>query len=514
MMVVGLLVAAMLIVYVANASLTIGSELKEARGELQLIADMTSQNIEASLLFHDKKGTQDVLQSLSANPNITAAEVTDQDNNVVVKLHHVDGAAKVGAIVQALPLPQTLSVNHAISAGNQILGTLTIHASLNEMWSALLTQLAQLAALIVAILVLGAFLIKRASRLIVEPIGRVASIANEITQRGSYALRVPSGADDEVGEMVAALNIMLSEIEQRDQELLISAVAFESQEGMLVTDANHVVLRVNRSFTQITGYSAEEVVGQKPRILQSGLHEATFYEAMWERINNKGSWQGEVWSQRKNEEVYPEWLTITAVKAKQGAVTHYVVTFVDITERKANEEKITQLAFYDSLTQLPNRRLFLERLTQRLAVGSRNNRSGALMFIDLDNFKLLNDTLGHHVGDLLLQQVGQRLVRSVREVDTVARLGGDEFVVLLDDLSDDSQAAMLHAVAVGEKIIYALNQLYQLAEHEYRSTPSIGLTLFSGNQFTLDEIIKRADTAMYQAKRAGRNNLQFFEDDI
>lgn len=511
LMVVALLIAAMHLVYLANASLTIHNGLQVAHAELELLANVTSNNLEASLLFKDEKGAQEALESLKANPNITMAEVRDIDNKQIARLSRHISNTNSNRLLQKLPVPQTISVEHAIRIDKQLLGTLTIQSSLSVMWQLLFKQLAQLAAIMAGALVFSAILIRHFSKLIVNPIDRVAYIAKEITQGGNYALRVPASGEDEVGKMAVALNMMLSEIEQRDQELRIAAVAFESQEGMVVTDVNQVILRVNRSFTKITGYSAEEAIGQTSRLLQYGLPSNEFYAAVWERVNSVGSWQGEILSQRKDGEIYPEWLTITAVKSQEGILTHYVATLVDITERKANEDKITQLAFYDSLTQLPNRRLLLERLSQRLAAGNRSNRYGALMFIDLDKFKILNDTLGHHIGDLLLQQVGQRLLSGVREADTVARLGGDEFVVLLDDLSENSHEAISHAEAVGEKILATLNQPYQLAHHEYRNTASIGMTVFSGHQFTLDEIMKRADTAMYEAKKAGRNTLLFFD---
>ncbi|WP_342616760.1 EAL domain-containing protein [Rhodoferax sp. GW822-FHT02A01] len=299
-----------------------------------------------------------------------------------------------------------------------------------------------------------------------------------------------------------------------EADLRIAATAFESQEGMMITDANGVILRVNRAFTESTGYTAEEAVGQTPRLLKSGRHNAAFFSTLWESIRQTGSWQGEIWDRRKNGEIYPKWLTITAVKSDAGDVTHYVGTHIDITARKTAEEQITHLAFYDPLTQLPNRRLLLDRLQQALAAGSRSTHYGALLFIDLDHFKTLNDTLGHDKGDLLLQQVAQRLVACVRDGDTVARLGGDEFVVLLEGLSKFSEEAAPQAESVGDKILTILNRPYLLAGYENRSTPSIGITLFGGHQTSYEDLLKQADLAMYQAKAAGRNTLRFFDPEM
>jgi diguanylate cyclase (GGDEF)-like protein/PAS domain S-box-containing protein len=303
----------------------------------------------------------------------------------------------------------------------------------------------------------------------------------------------------------------ISDSKEAEIDLRIAAAAFESQEAMMVTDANSVILRVNRAFVDITGYSAEEAVGQTPRLLQSGRHGADFYRVMWDTINATGGWQGEVWDRRKDGEEYPKWLTISSVKDKHGTVTHYIGSHYDITERKKAEERINELAFFDQLTGLPNRTLLMDRLRQTMTAGSRSGSYGALLFLDLDKFKTLNDTLGHDMGDLLLQQVAQRLTECVRAGDTVARLGGDEFVVMLAGLSTGEAEAATQTEAVGEKILAALNRTYQLKDIAHHSTPSIGVTLFRGNLATIEELMKQADLAMYKSKSEGRNALRFFD---
>ena len=303
----------------------------------------------------------------------------------------------------------------------------------------------------------------------------------------------------------------ISEQKRAESELRIAATAFESQEGMMVTDADGNILRVNHAFSRVTGYSNEEVVGKQPDLLHSGRQDAAFYAAMWERLNHSGAWEGEIWNRRKSGEIYPEYLTIAAVKDTQGAVTHYVGTFTDITLNKSVEDEIRNLAFFDPLTALPNRRLLMDRLKHALASCSRTGRRGALLFIDMDNFKTLNDTLGHDMGDLLLQQVAQRLSACVREGDTVARFGGDEFVVMLEELDSGLAEAARDTETVGEKILATLDQPYQLSAHEYRSTPSIGATLFGDGAQSMDDLLKQADIAMYQAKKAGRDTLRFFD---
>ena len=299
-----------------------------------------------------------------------------------------------------------------------------------------------------------------------------------------------------------------------EAELRIAATAFESQEGMMITDADSVILRVNRAFSDITGYAAEDVVGNKPRILSSGRHDASFYAAMWHDINSTGNWNGEIWNRRKNGEIYPEHLSITAVRNVNGVVMNYLATLVDITLRKKSEEEIKYLAFYDHLTYLPNRRLLLDRLQQAMASSVRSGKLGALLFIDLDNFKILNDTLGHDVGDLMLQQVAQRLTSCVREGDTVSRLGGDEFVLMLEDLSEHARDAAAQTEAVGGKVLSTLSRPYRIAAHEFHGTASAGVILFDGHEQGVEELLKQADIAMYQAKQSGRNRMRFFDPEM
>jgi len=303
----------------------------------------------------------------------------------------------------------------------------------------------------------------------------------------------------------------ITERKMAEDELRIAAITFESHEGMTITDANLSIIRVNPTFSTITGYSAEEVIGKNPHILSSGFHNAAFFDAMWKNINETGSWEGDIWDRRKNGEIYPSHLNITAVTNNRGIVTNYVGTFSDSSERKAAAEEIKHLAFYDFLTGLPNRRLLIDRLQQAMASSTRSGKQGALLFVDLDDFKTLNDTLGHDIGDALLKQVAQRLESCLREGDTVARFGGDEFVIMLEELSTQSLEAADQTEEVGEKVLSILNQPYQLDNHVLHSSPSIGVTLFVGQEENADNLLKQADIAMYQAKKAGRNTLRFFD---
>ena len=309
----------------------------------------------------------------------------------------------------------------------------------------------------------------------------------------------------------AGISSDITERKWAENELQVAATTFEaSLDGIMITDPDGVILRVNQAFTKTTGYSAEEVLGRTPSILKSGRHDPAFYAEMWWTLLETGSWQGEIWDRRKDGEVYPKWLRITVVKAADGTVTHYVGVHTDITEEKTAEDMIKNLAFYDPLTQLPNRRLLMDRLRQTLAASIRSGREGALLFIDMDNFKTVNDTLGHDKGDLLLKEVARRLSTCVREGDTAARLGGDEFVVMLEGLNEIPAEAAAQAEAVGAKILATLGKVYAIAGQEIRSTPSIGITLFGNQRENIDELLKQADIAMYKAKSAGRNAMYFF----
>ncbi len=302
-----------------------------------------------------------------------------------------------------------------------------------------------------------------------------------------------------------------SRIEASTTELRIAATAFETQEAIMVTDANKEILRVNQAFTRITGYSAEEVKGKSPDMLKSERHNDQFYIDIWTAVARDKYWQGEVWNRRKNGEVYPEWCTITAVTDAEGRVTNYIGAFSDISQNKQAAEEIHNLAFYDPLTKLPNRRLMLERLSYMLNNSMRQHHHGAILFIDLDNFKALSKTKGHDFGDLMLIEVANRLKSCVRIDDTIARLGGDEFIAILEGLGAEHTQAVAQVETVVRKILFTLNQPYFLRDHEYHSSASIGIRLFHDKKFALEELLKHADTAMRQAKASGRNSFCFFD---
>ena len=304
--------------------------------------------------------------------------------------------------------------------------------------------------------------------------------------------------------------IDITKQKQAEELLRLAATTFESQQGIMITDKDFKILQVNKAFTEITGFSQEEVLGKNPRILGSGHHDKAYFQDFWKELTTNGRFEGEMWNRRENGEIYAEWQTITAVKNDKGQVSHYVAVFSDITEKKEAESRIHNMAFYDPLTGLPNRRLLVDRFDQELAIAKRHGQFGAVIFLDLDHFKLLNDSQGHRIGDELLIQVAKRLATVVREEDTPARLGGDEFVVLLHVNSESLTTVADHALIVAEKIKKILNKPFMLNHYQHHISPSMGIALFPDNGESPEVILQQADTAMYRSKASGRNSISFF----
>lgn len=313
-----------------------------------------------------------------------------------------------------------------------------------------------------------------------------------------------------IGCVTVAADITARRRAQAD--LRVAATAFDSMEAIGIIDSRQTFLKVNPAFTRITGYAPHEVIGRTPReIMNSGRQGRAFYEEMHAALVLSKHWQGELWIRRRNGELFLARLSITAVTDDEGHVENYVAVLSDITEKRKADETIRNLAFYDPLTELPNRRLMRDRLQQVIDSSAGSGRFAAVMFIDLDHFKELNDTRGHDIGDLLLVEVARRLSAAVRNCDTVARQGGDEFVIIVDDLSVDAEGAMRQAAMIAEDLRNELNRPYILCGHEHYSSPSVGVHVFNGHAQAVEELLKCADSAMYEAKRSGRNAIRFFD---
>ena len=327
------------------------------------------------------------------------------------------------------------------------------------------------------------------------------SIANGIRrlELGSKKLRLVNNK----------LSMTIGDLKKAGEQLQLAAQVFESsRDAITITDARGAIITVNEAFTTITGYPAAEVVGKNPKILQSGRHDAEYYRVMWASIQEHGHWQGEIWNKRKNGEIYPEWLKITAVK-NRSQTTNYIAVFSDITGDIRAAEHIQRLAYYDTLTDLPNRALLLDRLDLAIAHAKRSGYKCAVLFLDMDRFKNINDALGHSIGDQLLKSVAARLKECAREVDTVARMGGDEFVVVLDGMAEIGSI-----LTVARKMLHSLSQPYEVEGHNIRATPSIGISVYPEDGTDRESLIMNADSAMYHAKENGRNDFKFFVPDM
>ncbi|GAB4267380.1 MAG: hypothetical protein Kow0065_17990 [Methylomicrobium sp.] len=337
-------------------------------------------------------------------------------------------------------------------------------------------------------------------------------IAIEALQQGAYDYVLK----DRPARLGAAIRHALEEKKLRDErkhsleKLRLADQVFESTgEGIIVTDTDAKIVAVNPAFEEITGYTRAEVLGKNPNILKSNRQDRAFFREMWNVLLATGHWRGEVWNRRKNGDLYPEWLTISGVRNHAGDFTHFVGVFNDISSIKEAQAQLDFLAHHDALTRLPNRTLFRDRLGHALVHAKRENGTLAVLFLDLDRFKYVNDTLGHPIGDDLLQKAAERMSQTIRAQDTLARLGGDEFVLLLED---DSTAH--HAVIVAHKLLQIFSQPMQIEGHALTVTASIGIALYPNDGDDVDTLLKHADLAMYQAKQQGRNTYQFFSSGL
>ncbi len=301
---------------------------------------------------------------------------------------------------------------------------------------------------------------------------------------------------------------------QTEETLRIDAAALTLVQGIMIGDRNKVIIRVNRAFCDISGYEEQEAIGQSTGFLKSGWHDQAFYQLLWSSIDSTGSWQGEIWNRRKNGEVYPAWLSITVSRDQSGAVTHYVGALRDISRHKSVEDELKHLTLNDPLTRLPNRRLLLQRLAEAQTESFRSDRHAALLLIDFDGFRQLNDSLSHAMGDLVLQQAADRLTALLRGGDMVARLGGDQFAVILVDLYVPLADAIAETGLVGNRLMSALGQPFDLGDHPYSLTASCGIALFNDARQSTDQLLKMAEFALQQAKAAGRNMLRFHDAEL
>ncbi len=500
------LVSAFFLLLVLLSIQDIYKSYQKEQVQLKLLAEIIASNINASLLFKDAITAKQTLGVLALhNAPIQFASVVDKDHTIFITYGDASPTHSVW---------QTIDYKQAIIVDGSKIGDLYIVASLSNMWQAVVTDLLMLTLVLIGAFIFALILVPEFASSIVDPIKKLAETARIITKTQKYSIRTEKYSDDEVGQLTDTVNEMLDLIEQRDNDIRIAATAFNTQEAIIITDADKNIIRVNPAYTKITGYNLVDVAGKTPLSLTANPQFNETSKEIDKSIVEKDFWTGELIGIHKNGYRYPAEYMINVVRNASNDITNYVMTFTDISERVASEEKIRHLAFYDSLTSLPNRRLLIERLKLALKTSERHDYYGALFFLDLDKFKILNDSKGHHYGDILLTEVSRRLSGIVRSVDTVARLGGDEFVIMIERLDQDQRLAMAEANMVGNKIVSILNEPYLLDDFSYTTSSSVGVTLFHSNDNDIATLLSQADTAMYAAKNAGRNTLRFFGDEL
>jgi len=339
---------------------------------------------------------------------------------------------------------------------------------------------------------------------------RVGSLIEKIEQDQSLSMQDYKQFTDTTQSFREAINVLKNMI-KHDLHLIANLMCkiFEkADEGVIITDKDANILTVNPAFCKVTGFSREEVLGKTPAILHSGRQGKSFYEEMWHELQLRKCWQGEIWNKRKDGNIYPEWLNITGLIGEEGEITHYIAIFSDISKQKESEERLYYLAHYDNLSKLPNRLAFNDRLHQAISRARRVQNKVAVMFLDLDGFKEVNDTLGHDAGDEVIREVAIRLGSATRETDTIARFGGDEFTILLTEIEAKEGIEI-----AAQKIIDAVSEPIRINSTDARVTTSIGISLYPQDSDDSETLIRQADMAMYAAKESGKNKYLFFEKD-
>ncbi len=433
----------------------------------------------------------------------------------------VSGEAKSGYHLETFRDGKTYLVGYAKSSGYREYGGLGWTSVVREDVTTAFAPAQQLQRRILLVGVLLGVLFAWVSWLmagrIARPIYRISRAAEHVAA-GELSYDVPrTKGDDEVAllsqsihDMVANLTREIRQRREAESALRLSAKVFEhNSEAIMITDHENRIVSVNHAFETITGYVGNDAIGKNPNLLASGRHDKEFYREMWKTLVEQGLWRGEIWNKRKNGEIYPEWLTISQVLDERGKLTHHIAVFLDITERKKEEERIQYLANFDVLSGLPNRYLLNDRAEQAVAQAQRHQSKVGWLFIDLDHFKNINDSLGHDVGDELLKQVALRLKACLRRSDTLARLGGDEFIAVLTDITEENEAAY-----VAEKMIDTLSRPFEVGESRLHITPSIGISLYPDDGETQVQLMRNADLAMYRAKDSGRNRFAFYEEEM
>lgn len=520
----GKFLLAALVVEAVMLTLLVGNSLRllhqtltnEARRHAEQLVPILRSALTAPLLQSDRATVKAILDESDRVDGLIYLAVTDQRGLLV--------SASGWPADKPLPKPETSislldkedgSARHDLVSplvfAGQELGALHIGLDLSPIVLARKAMLTQGVVLALIELTLTALLLALIGAWLTRQLLRLETAAAALEQ-GEFS-PLPTPPDDDIGSLVRAFNTMGASVGARiaaEQRLRLMASVFENaQEGVMITDPEGRIVEVNEAFSRITGYSREEALGQTPSLLRSGKHSQEFYAQMWEVIQRENSWQGEIFNRRKDGEIFPERLTVSAVRDEQGELRHYTSIFSDISTFKTQQERLERMAHFDPLTGLPNRALLGDRLDMALAQARRANRRVGVALLDLDGFKPINDHYGHAAGDSILEEVGRRLLSAVRETDTVARLGGDEFVIVLCNIDDAPQARITL-----ERVLATLGRPYAIDGEVATMSASIGLAMYPDDDADADTLLRHADQAMYSAKQSGRNRWHLFDPEL
>jgi diguanylate cyclase (GGDEF)-like protein/PAS domain S-box-containing protein len=524
--------------------------LDDMTSSLQIKADVVSANSRAALAFGDAAYASETLEAFSLEPSISEAALILPGGEILALYRPAGSQPDTELVLADLSFGMTIAGGHmllyqSVVLDSEAVGALYVHQDLDALYSRLITYLLVMVLAVFAALLVAWILYRRLQGKIERPFLDLVETVTEVSQGRNYAIRVQSRTDDELGTLIDGFNEMLRQIESRDQrlrnhqeflerqvetrtkELLdaneqlvgevdmrrrteaemrkLSSAVVQAADAVMITDTNGVIEYVNPAFERMTLYSAEEAVGKTPRILKSGKHKDEFFAQLWRSMAAGKSFHDVIVNRRKDGTEYHEEVTIAPVRGGDGEVTHFISTGRDITDRMKTQEQLRHLAHHDAVTGLPNRVLLMDRIEQSLHRARRHELSFAVLFIDLDGFKTINDSLGHHAGDELLRGVAKRLSAAVRSEDTVARLGGDEFAVVLDSLRSTSSVE-----AVAGKLLQEMSQPMNVEGKSLKVTGSIGIAVYPDDGEAVHELLRRADSAMYLAKRSGKNNFRTY----
>lgn len=483
----------------------------QARAHLDILAEMAARNSAPAIMFSDKMAAEDALTALQAHRQVLHAELFNKDGRSFASYAGAD--AKRGAIADRLGRFNVTTVDYPVSMYGESLGVLRMTVSLDDMWHGVSSRwVVNIAGLTIAFLVCY-LLLRRATRKILQPIEQLASVMRGIIDHKEYSVRVEKTSDDELGELTDEFNQMLAQIELRDSKLRQSSEALaQTQDAITLRDTELRIQYVNPAFTVLFGFHLEEIQGKAISLMPEHPPEPQLgQEEIYDIAKENGVYRGDVYRQSKSGKIIPISLQISPVRDEKGHLTGYVTVLSDITEKKQAEEWIWQQANFDTLTGLPNRHMFYERLRQEILRTNRTQVPFALMFLDLDHFKEVNDSLGHDIGDELLKETAERLLSCVRNTDSVghvnavSRLGGDEFTIILNDLKEINNVEK-----VAQRILDKLGEPYYLRGEMVYISASLGITLYPKDAQDAETLVKHADQTMYHAKNKGRNNFSYF----